>query len=518
MKSIKALTKLLLILFLCSNTRAQEIEITPSKQDVLNSIIRMHKVIGHDEDNFFVIKYTGTQFYIEKLDRNLNHVKEENIKLFQGLKTFQLETAVDFFDELYIFFSRTRLGDITLYYQKIDKNTLEPLTEPITVTTIKNVKGAWADFHFALSREETKLMVACRTKLTWSGAQFNEIYVFGRDLELVWKRKDSFEFRGQGPRDNLYLVDETGNVSVLSLLKRESIASLFRDFRNMYSIYRYTVEGNEFNEYPVTLNDDYIRGIRIIAGENGDLVCAGLYSEMFKTGVRGTFFFKIDGISGQINGMNRNPFDEGIMAELAGSKEPIIRDEELINYVMSDIVLRQDGKVIIISEQVFHQSYNTYNNLIVTNYDLTGQVYWTRVIHKNQNFNYLNNTLPDVDLADYREFVRATGFMSPDMDNLCSYALMAPLDRTSIILFYNDHISNMNGTEEPKAFSRPKKSYLLAVTIDEFGNISKTPLIPWKKRALFPEPLRFYDTLSDTIVIPAFRNRSISFYKITALF
>jgi hypothetical protein len=359
-------------------------------------------------------------------------------------------------------------------------------------------------------------MVACRTKLSWSHAQFNELYVFGEDFNLLWKRKDSFEFKGVGPRDNMYMVDEMGNVSVLSLLKRESIISLIRDYRNLYSIYRYSNEGNEFKEYPVTLDDQYIRGIRIIAGENGDIVCAGLYSDMFKTGVRGTFFFKIDGTTGLVNDRHVNPFDEAVLTELAGLKEPIIRDEELISYVISDIVLRADGKVILISEQVFHQSYNTFNNLIVTNLDLNGGVYWTRVIPKRQNFN-MNNEIADVDLLEYRDFIMATGYIEPNEDNLCSYALMAPLDGSGIVLFYNDDIRNMDQTQEYRPFSRPKKSYLLAVAIDEFGNITKTPLIPWKKKALFPAPIRFYDTLHETIVIPAFRNRSINYYRITAL-
>jgi hypothetical protein len=496
---------------------AQEFEVTQSKHDILNSIIKMHQIFGHDADRYYVMKFTGTQYFIEKMDNHMNSVNEESIKLFQGLKTYQLQAAFHFYNELYIFFSHTRINDITLYYQKIDKNSLLPLTEPITIATIKNVKGAWADFHFALSKNETKLLVACRTKLTWSGAQFNEMYVFGENFELLWKRKDSFEFRGQGPRDNLYLVDETGNVSVLSLMKRESIISLIRDYRNLYAIYRYTHDGNDFNEYPITLNDKYIRGIRIIAGENGDLICAGLYSEIFKTGIRGTFFMRIDGTTSQVLDNQLNSFDDATMAELAGMNEPTIRNEELLSYVITDIVLRNDGKMILIAEQVFHQTYNTYNNIIVTNYDLSGQVYWTRIIGKKQNFNFTNISAPDIDLVDYRDFIRGTGYMDASANNLCSYALMAPVDGNKIVLFYNDDIRNMNNPAG-KAFSRPRKSYLLAVTIDEFGNVSKQPLIPWKKKQLFPEPIRFYDTLHETIVIPAFRNRSINFYKITARF
>ena len=531
---------------------SQEIDITSSKQDVLNSITRMHKIFGHDENNFYLIQYSGTQYYLQKLDNNLNLILEEPIKLFKGLRTYRLESVVDFYDDIYIFVSRARINDITLYYQKLDKDNLQPLSDPVEITTIKTIKGAWADFNFALSRNETKLVVFCRTKLVWSGAQFNEIYVFGEGLSLVWKRNDSFEFKGQGPRDNHYVVDEIGNVSILSLLKRESIISLIRSFRNLYTIYRYTDDGKSTDEYPVTLDDLYIRGIKIIAGEDGGLVCAGLYSELFNTGIRGTFYFKVDGITAQITDHHLNAFDEAVLAELANMKEPMIKDEELINYVITDIVSRERGKTILISEQVFRQTYNTYNNLIVSCFDSDGQIFWTRIIPKKQNFNYVNipNTAsnlsdiygytspgteqtfetmdngqyyntgslgPDgIGLAGYRAYIRESGFINPDINNYCSYALIAPVEKSGIVLVFNDNIGNQNASNEYRALNRPKKSYLLAISIDEFGNLKRIPLTAWKKKALFPEPMRFYDTRYNTIVIPAFRNRSINFYKLTA--
>jgi hypothetical protein len=197
-------------------------------------------------------------------------------------------------------------------------------------------------------------------------------------------------------------------------------------------------------------------------------------------------------------------------------KEPTIRDEELISYVITDIVLRANGRIIIIAEQVFQQSYDTYNNLIVTSYDENGDVFWTRVIVKNQNFNYNTLNPSGVDLTQYRDYVREVGYMNLNIENLGSYALMAPVDKTGIIVFYNDNVKNLGSTEERRALNQGRKSYLMAVAIDEFGKITQTPLDNWKKNELFPEPMRYYDTLSDTIVIPGFRNRNIDYRKVTA--
>jgi len=501
-------------------TFTQNIEVTASIHDFIYSSAKRHKIIGHDQDHFYVIKFQANQYYLQKVDQNLNPVVEQPIKLYQGIKTYQLVNVVHFYNEIYVFFSLTRFNNITLYYQKIDKGSMSPSTDITEVTTVENIKGAWADFFVMLSRRETKLLIACITKLAWSKDQFNEFYVYGEGLTLLWKRKDTYQFKGLGPRDNQFEVDELGNVSILSVLRNENILSVITRTkeRNLYSIYRYTHDGQSYNEYPVTLGTRYIRGIRIVGGDQGELICAGLYSELFSTGVKGTFFYKIDPETGRIYDNSLNPYDEALMSQLAAMKEPMRKDEELIYYIVTDMVTRENGRIMMIAEQVFDQSYDTYNNLIVTSFENNGQVYWNRVVEKHQDFNYTGSTKYGIELSDYRDHIMQTGYIYQGLENYCSYALMAPLDRAGIIVFYNDDIKNLDNPQEKRNFSRPRKSYILAVAIDEFGNISKKSLTAWTKKALYPEPVRFYDTLHETVVIPAFRGRRYNYYKITATY
>ncbi|NJK86735.1 MAG: hypothetical protein HC906_12945 [Bacteroidales bacterium] len=88
-------------------------------------------------------------------------------------------------------------------------------------------------------------------------------------------------------------------IFILSLIKRSTILDLFDEVKNIYTIYRYTHFGETYTEYPVTFLNKYIRGLKIIGGDNGELVCAGLYSEIFRSGIRGTFYFRIDPVNGK---------------------------------------------------------------------------------------------------------------------------------------------------------------------------------------------------------------------------
>ncbi len=493
-----------------------DISLTASDFEFNYSSTSIHQIIGHDIANFYVIKHQLNQYYLEKLDNDLNLLKEEPIKLHEGLKTYTFETIVHFHDELYIFISKRRFKNITLYYQKIDKSTLLPSTEKIEITTMEFIKGNWSDFHFALSKKETKLLIACPTKVNLSKVQFNEYFVFDKGLKLLWKRKDSFEYTRQGPQESEYLVDEHGNVSILSVLKRENPLDLFRSVKNIYILFRIINEGQDFYQYPLTYENRYIRGVKIVAADNGDLVCVGMYSEMYNSGVRGTFFFKIDPVNGQIYDHRMQDFNSQFLEQLAEINEPIISGEELIEYVATDLLLRDNDRIILIAEQFFNQTYNTYNNILLTCFNPDGSIYWNQVIPKQQSYDIRHLQNSETEPQYYREYIRNTGILDLYNEHYCSYALIAPIDKNELVFVFNDHIKNLQERKRMKSFGNPRRSYISAVKVDEYGNLSKQILTKWKRKKAFPKPMRYYDTLYDSIVIPAFRGRKYNYYKVVA--
>ncbi|NJK86734.1 MAG: hypothetical protein HC906_12940 [Bacteroidales bacterium] len=208
---MKAIFYTLIVLFSIFSTSAQKINVSVSKSDFNISSTTLHKIFGHDEQFFYVVKFHSNRYFIEKLDSELNLVHSAPLKMFEGLKSYDFENIVHFHNEIFVFSSRRRFDDNILYYQKIDKETLES-GEFVKLTQIEFIKGNWADFHFALSRKESKLLIACRIKLGFPKTQFNEYYVFDKGMELLWQKKDFIEFKGQGPRDNKYVVDEDGNI------------------------------------------------------------------------------------------------------------------------------------------------------------------------------------------------------------------------------------------------------------------------------------------------------------------
>jgi hypothetical protein len=513
--------KAILILFLCSfagilpviSGSEENLEISSSDVHVMYSSMRYHKIIGHDVNGYYVWKFQQNRHKIEKLDKNLNPVKEEFIKLNEKLRTYEFEDVIHFHDRLYVFMSRRGFRNNVLYYQEIDKKTLQATTAPVVITDVQNMLGNWADFHFKLSRKENKLLIVSRQKIHLSKVQFNEFYIFDKDLELVWEHKDSYDYEKQGPRYNEYTIDERGNIAILSFIKRATIFDLKKPVKNVYSIYRYTDNGENFKKYTIALDHKYIRGIQLVAGNNGELICAGLYSELFRKGIRGTFFLEIDNQSGEFINAGMQEFDGAFLEKMTNKNESLIADEELIGYGVTDLVVRNNGTYTMIAEQFYNQTYNTYNNLLVFNFHPDGLLNWKTIIEKKQDYS-IHTRYKDMEPEDIREFLVNSGAIGDYNTNYCSYALLAPVDESKMFLVYNESIKNI--TKKKKKyynFNNPKKSYVAVVEITENGQVNKKTVLPWKRKALFPKPLHYYEQKTDELIIPAYRNRKYKFYK-----
>jgi hypothetical protein len=344
--------------------------------------------------------------------------------------------------------------------------------------------------------------------------QYNEFYVYNKGMNLDWEKRDYYEFEKQGPRDNKYIIDEFGNLSVLSLIERENIMDLFKDVKNVYQIYRYTNKGEKFKEYPVKYNDKYIRGISIVAGKTGDIICTGLYSNMYRDGIKGSFFLSIDSLNNQISGFSFQPFQDNLIRKMEKLDEPFLAEDELIQYELTDLFIQKSGRIIMIAEQFFEQNFNTYNNLIINSFNPNGDLFWAQVIPKRQDFpvDFLDNF--EQEPEDYRQYLINTGVIHPSIINYSSYGLMTPLDKNDIVLFFNDHKKNITQDVKIHNFNNPRKSYTAAVRIDEYGNIHKEELIHWKRREPFPVVLRLYDTLEGIVIIPAFKGRKYTYYRV----
>jgi hypothetical protein len=106
---------LILLLGLPVLMTAQMPVISSSTVDVNPSTTRMHKVFAHDQDYYYVIKFFANQYYLQKLDNNLDPLAEKPLSFIRG-STLQLESVVHFYVSLCVLFM-TRINEIVCIFK-----------------------------------------------------------------------------------------------------------------------------------------------------------------------------------------------------------------------------------------------------------------------------------------------------------------------------------------------------------------------------------------------------------------
>jgi hypothetical protein len=75
-----------------------------------------------------------------------------------------------------------------------------------------------------------------------------------------------------------------------------------------YVILSYKNEGKDFKEYELAIEDKFITDVRVAALPNGDLACAGFYSDKGTFSIKGSCFLRVNGQTGELMKVSSSEF------------------------------------------------------------------------------------------------------------------------------------------------------------------------------------------------------------------
>jgi len=468
------------------------VELTWGSQENVPSSYVMPEISGHDASGFYVLSYDH-RWAIEHYDADLNHTAKEYLTMHDRLRTRKVEALIHFHDVLYLFTSEERFNNIVLYVETIDKKSLQQNRDIKIFKQIYNMSGWVADFGFRLSEKESKLLIYNKIVAFWQKYQVLEWGVYGPGLEEIWEKRDEIDYT-RVPRDEFeMLVDEKGNAFFINNYWDPKWFEIFAPQKNIYQIVARTNNGENENKYYADFQGKYIRGIGIESDNNNNLVCSGFYSPAhLREKIDGIFFFNIDLASGSIQDRKFHEFDRFFLTEAMGERIGN-RYDELIFFSLDYLVRRANGNYILAAQQIYNQSYDTYNNIILVCLSPDGEILWDRTIKKSQNHNF------------------------DEQFNYASYCMLAPYDLTKVDIVYNEHLQNLKPPEDKKykSFGYNGKAYLNHVEVGEFGEIAESAIyLKTKKRMQTPLPVLYYDMKNTEMVIPSLRFRKLKFLKL----
>ena len=499
-------------------TWGQELK-EPSKT-YIDKIITANKqgIITLRQKHSFLESFS--KIYVEKYDASLNLKHSQKIDLKYKKKKLQFEELLNLNGNLYLLtsFNNKAKEKTYLFSQKLNKRFI-PAKKPIKIAEIET--GSWikeGSFDLEISKDSSKILVYGQLPYQRKQSERFNLSVLDKQLQPIWDRNIILPYSDQLLSIENYKVDNQGNVYILGKLRHEK-ARLFQNKTPNYHyiILAYSANKDEATEYKIDLKDKFITDLTFRPSNDGNLICAGFYSEKLSYSIKGTCFFNMDMQTKEAFNIHLKKFDFDFLteymsdrrkekakrAEESGNKR---RSPELYRYALDDLILRSDGGAVLVGEQYYIEErksyyrdgsyrstyYYNYNDIIVVNIKPSGEIEWATHIPKRQR------TQDD------------GGYYS-------SYAKAVVRDK--IYFIYNDNRRNFSEKESTRKRKRihyfdGRYSIVALAEVKKDGSLTSWPLFSNRDVEIITRPKISRQTGSKKMIVYGERGKKYRFAKL----
>lgn len=470
--------------------RPKDVDIIWGNKQRASKRTTLSDVVGYDETGIYALKTISKGLYgmssylaLEQYDHEMNQTRSVEIELEHQKKSLSLEFVLQYNRELYLFssFKDQKEKRNLLYVQQVNKKSLKPEGMPREIASISyegEKKKNSGNFGYSLSGDSTKMLVFYSLPHSKKEYERFGFHVFDQDLKEIWTKEITLPYEEQLYEVERYKVDNAGNVHLLGMIFHEKRKEKRKGEVNyLYQVLSYRNQGNSLTEYPVEIPSKFLNDMQIAITPEQDIICAGFYSEEGTKSIRGSYFVKIDGRTKELKRKSFREFSADFItrhmserqADKARKKIEKGKNVEMYKYALDELVIREDGGVILIGEQYYINTYTfnsmgpngmmnhrtvtyyNYNDIIVININPEGAIEWEQKIPKVQS------TKED------------GGFFS-------SYVMALVEDK--LFFVFNDNPKNLFPQPGKRYNFNPgkKQSTVMLVTMDRNGRQKKAPL------------------------------------------
>ncbi len=496
----------------------------------------LEDVIGYDQQGYYMIRVEPQKFFLEQYDKDLNLKKSQEIELGKGLNRKTLEFAEQLDEEIYLFTSLKNqpTKERILYSTLVDRKTLRPKEDPKKLAAISyKSRGNDGFFDYDVSRDSSKLTVYYNLPFQANTEEKFGVSVFDNKMNLLWTKELQLPFKDRLYEVEKYQVDNKGNAYLLGIVYKGQVRVRRQGRPNYeYHLLAYN-QGESYEQYLLNLNEKFITDMQFEVTPSGDLVCAGFYSELGTSSIKGTFYLLIDTKSKEVKKEYYQEFESSFLADFMSARRAD-KGRELYEYDLNRLEIRRDGGVVLVAEQFYvrelddynnsasrfgYRRYSTrfgilrfpsrrygygypynggdsdvqynYNDIMVINLNPNGSIQWARKIPKRQR-------------------------SKNDQGVYASYALS--IAKGKMFFVFNDNPKNLNKQSSDLKihnFTKGKESVVVMVTIDGKGEMKKEPLFQVKDTNTYTKPKVCEQISRDQMIIYSQRNRKNKFAKLT---
>jgi len=522
-------------------THAQKTNINIKWGDLNRSSrnLAIESIIAYDSKNFFIKKIKANsivsgigqeskvRYEIEKFNQKLESTGSVDLtKLLKGYKE-TVEDIVHYQNKLFLL--TTKLDRAAKNYQfflrGISKNQL--------ALTSKKIKVYEFDYDWTLSppavdyrisRDSSKLMIIYKLPGKRNENKKIGYTILDENLNKSFQENLLLPVKDKLLEINDYKVSKKGGVMIMATEYKGSRrdATAFGkpnyNFRLFYD--NPGEEADKLKDIELKLEDKFITDLQLAFTANETIIGAGFYSEEGKKSIKGSYYFKINENKTAIEIEEYKDFGiDFIVTEVPERQEKKLRRRsdqgktvEMYEYDLDQLILRDDGGVVLLAEQYYISSYSRstssyadpydnsrrevvnnyhYNDIIVININPDGSIEWSKKIPKSQT-------------------------TSGDRGYYSSY--QSAIVKDKIYLFYNDNAKNLFKENAKKDKTHPflinRDALMVMAVLNLEGDIKKAKLFRFGESEVYMRPKIAQQVSENEMIIYGDRARKMRFGKI----
>lgn len=406
-----------------------------------------------------------------------------------------------------------------LYLSSYDQASFKPLKHFEKVASIPAFKSSNTEaFIISSSPDRSKVLVQVLPPLDKEGVERSSMNVYDADMQLQWSQEFSLPFTDVEYRVESQRVDNDGSVLVLGVKyadkKEKKVLKRQNKSTYEYHLLVYTGDSPTPQDHAIAVQDKFLQDMTLSMADKGDIICAGLFGNKGSFSVRGAFFLRLDRATKAISHESFKEFSDDFITSYMTEKEAKKvkkkaekKDEELElpEFVLHDIIHRDDGGAVLIAEQYFMRVVTTtsstpnggtvttttyhyfYNDVVVVNIDPEGNIEWAAKVPKRQHS------------------VNDGGTYSG-----CAVEVKG----SRIYLVFNDTGENLfvKPGDKIKQFElKGKDALVILATIGEDGNVFREALFTPDRRDVILRPQDCVQLKDDAMFIYASRKKDYRF-------
>ncbi|MEZ4776473.1 MAG: hypothetical protein R3D00_25075 [Bacteroidia bacterium] len=504
---------------------AQGFGLGPRYKENIKGIITSPEILGSDESGYYV--YQNVFYYGSYLDRNKteNYIYPRKSVPFRKFgKDLRLEAKAKIQfgtpnrperamgglmlkDRIFLFsvFNDRTEGRSELFVREMNK---QALTIPVKGKSLGKVsfessffKG-FMQYFFVTSADTSRILVVGQLPQKKGLPEKFVVKVLSDDMTLLWSKEVVLPYQEELFSVSSFSVDNSGKVYILGKnyfeKKDESVG---RKPNYNFKILILESDKQTPSELTIDLEDKFLIDVNIEPMENGQIVCAGAFSEKINaTKVKGIYYLAVDPESNKIikesyTDLRLSMFgDDDDLDDEDKPQKP--RDKRAFyNYVFRKMIPLSDGRTLLVAEEQY-EFYNSTTTTTSTKAPNAGVVTSTTTQHYIDFYrhNIIVVVIGTDGSIEKASMIRKWQHSINEFISL-SYGIFR--DNSNLYFVFNDHIKNLDAESDNKirpfgSSVRAKKYILELVTLDSKGEIFRSQLTTLKEARSVAIPTSTY--------------------------